>query len=197
MRWVLIALVAWVGMANAQQPTPRTPPPPGVEIPARDGDRIIVDDDARIQIVRRRQGTVRTIFNQEQRLLIVLVDYVKPGEFPDGLVDEAMNFFEVEGDWPLGARWEMLTTMFRYEGDPPSRSYGISTPQGLVQLSPSRPEALQPEPAATAVLWFRGSSVSLQRRMSFAEAEKALLAEAAKRRSGGGTNVTIGAKPAP
>ena len=36
-----------------------------VDIYARDGDRIIVDDDARIQIVRRRQATLRTIYSQE------------------------------------------------------------------------------------------------------------------------------------
>ena len=68
------------------------------------------------EIVRRRQATVRTIFNQEQRLLIVLVDYLKPGEFPDGTVDWAFNFYDVEGNWPLGERWEALTTLLQYDG---------------------------------------------------------------------------------
>ena len=88
------------------------------DIIARDGDRIIVDEDARVEIVRRRQAAVRTIFNQQQRLLIVLVDYVKPGEFPDGTVDWAFNFYEVEGNWPLGERWEALTTLLQYDGTP-------------------------------------------------------------------------------
>lgn len=91
MRCTPILVLAFVSVAAAQQPS-RTPPPPGVDIPARDGDRIIVDDDARIQIVRRRQATVRTIFSQEERLLIVLIDYSKPGEFPDGEVDWAYNY---------------------------------------------------------------------------------------------------------
>src|SRR5678816_4120792 len=76
------------------------------DIIARDGDRIIVDEDARVEIVRRRQATVQTIFSQERRLLMVLVDYVKAGEFPDGRVDWAFNFYNVEGSWPLGERWD-------------------------------------------------------------------------------------------
>jgi hypothetical protein len=79
----------------------REPPPAGVEIPASDGDRVIVDDDARIQIVRRRQAAIRAIFSQEQRALIVLADYAKPGQFPDGDVDTTFNFYELEGEWPL------------------------------------------------------------------------------------------------
>jgi hypothetical protein len=48
-----------------------------------------VEDDARVQIIRRRQATIRTIYSQREQLLIVLADYSKPGEFPDGQVDWA------------------------------------------------------------------------------------------------------------
>jgi hypothetical protein len=161
----------------------QTPPPEGQDIAANDGDRVIVDDDARVQIVRRRQALVRTIFSHEQRLLIVLADYAKPGQAPDGEVDSASNFYEVEGDWPLAPRWEALTTMLKYEGDPNFRTgYAIATPQGLVHLSPRLSGLQTPDPAAIAVLRFRGSSIGHNRGWSFAVAEQQQLSEAAKRR---------------
>ena len=82
MRWTLIVVLAFVSAAAAQQPSTRTPPAPGVDIFAKDGDRITVEDDARIHVVRRRQATLRTIYSQKERLLIVLLDYSKPGAFP-------------------------------------------------------------------------------------------------------------------
>jgi TonB family protein len=190
MRWTPIAVIACVSVSAAQQP-PRTPPPTGVEISARDGDRIIVDDDARIQIVRRRQATVRTIFHQERRLLIVLADYSKPGEFPDGMVDWAFNFYDVEGNWPLGQRWEALTNIFQYEGDPPlPKGLALATPQGLVQLLPGGPGMSKPDPSALVVLSFRGSSSSM-RGSSFAEAETVQLADAARSKASGATVTTL------
>jgi hypothetical protein len=167
-------------MAFPQQT--RKPLPAGQEISARDGDRIIVDDDARLEIVRQRQATVRAIFDREQRTLIMLADYARPGEFPDGEVDAAFNFYELEGDWPLPPRWEALATLLQFEGDPESRrGYMLVTQQGLVHLAPGRLQTEKPEPSAAAVLWYRGSTGSMQRRMSFAEAEKIQVAEAAKR----------------
>ncbi len=162
----------------------RTPPPAGQEIAANDGDRVIVVDDAQVQIIRRRQAMLRTIFRQEQRLLIVLADYAQPGQFPDGEVDSTFNFYELEGNWPLAPRWEALTTMFQYEGDPqfPTR-YALATPEGLVHLSPGRPGIRKPDPTAIADVWFRGSSIGLRSGLSFAEAEQLQLAEAAKRRN--------------
>jgi hypothetical protein len=166
----------------APLPDKITPPPAGEEIAASDGDRVILDDDARIHIVRRRQGTFRTIFNPEKRVLIVLADYAKPGQFPDGEVDSTLNFYELEGDWPLGSRWEGTTTLLKYEGDPQfSTGYALVTPQGLVHLSLGRPGLRKPDPAAAAVLWFRGSSIGHNRGWSFAQAEKFQLAEAENR----------------
>lgn len=156
MRWTLVVIMAYLSVGAAQQPQPRTPPPQGVDISARDGDRIVVDNDARIQIVRRRQATLRTIFSQKEQLLIVLVDYSKPGEFPDGQVDWAFNFYEVEGPWPLGQRWEALTAMFQYQGDS-TRPTGFAFETPLVQLVP-RGQAATPDPRAGAVLFHGGSS---------------------------------------
>ncbi len=162
------------------------------DIVARDGDRIIVDDDARIQIVRRRQATVRTIFNQEQRFLIVLVDYSKPGEFPDGQVDWAFNFYDVEGNWPLGERWEAVTNIFQYEGDPPvARGLALETPQGLVQLLPGRRELPNPDSSARAVLSFHGSSSGGRRGLSFTEAETLQWQDYARSKASGATVSTL------
>jgi hypothetical protein len=162
-----------------------TPTPPGQEIPASDGDRVIVDDDARVQVVRRRQGMIRAIFNQEQRTLIVLADYVRSGQPPDGKVDAAINFYELDGAWPMAPRWEALTTLFQFEGDPQSQlpgGYALVTPQGLVHLSPRASRRRKPEASATAVYWFAGSGGSYNLDVSFAEAETRQLT-LAKRRS--------------
>jgi hypothetical protein len=131
-------------------------------------------------VVRRRQATIRTIYSQKEQLLIVLVDHSRPGAFPDGQVDWAFNFYHVEGAWPLGPRWEALTTMFQFEGDPPfPTGYALTTPQGLVHLSPRISGLQTPDPAAIAVLRFRGSSTGHNRGWSFAVAEQQQLAEAA------------------
>ena len=192
MRWTLIIVLAFASVATAQEPTSRTPPPPGIDISARDGDRIIVDDDARIQIVRRRQATIRTIYSREEQLLIVLVDHSKPGEFPDGQVDWAFNFYQIDGAWPLGQRWEGLTAMFQYEGEPPhARGLAFETPRGLVQLVPNGRELPKSDSSLLAVLTFRGASSSARRGVSFAEAEALQLSDAARSAASGGTVSTL------
>ena len=192
MRWALIIVLALASAAAAQQPALRPPPPPGVDISARDGDRIIVDDDARIQIVRRRQATLRTIYSQTEQLLIVLVDYSKPGEFPDGQVDLAFNFYQVDGAWPLGPRWEGLTAMYQYEGDRPSpRGLAFETPQGLVKLLPNGRDLPKPDASLLAVLTFRGSSGSPRRRVSFAEAETIQLHDFSRSKASAATVSTL------
>lgn len=191
MRWTLIVVLALISVAAAQQPS-RTPPPPGVDISARDGDRILVDNDARIQIVRRRQATIRTIFSQKERLLIVLVDYSKPGEFPDGMVDWAFNFYQVDGTWPLGPRWEAFTAMYQYQGEASRpRGFAIETPQGVVQLVQGRQEVPASVPRALAVLSYGGSSNGPRHRMSFAEAEKIQLHDFVRSRASGATVSTL------
>lgn len=164
-----------------RQANRRPPPPAGQEIPARDGDRVIIDDDARVQIVRRRQATVRAIFNVEQRALIVLADYATAGELPDGKVDWVANFYDLEGAWPLPELWEAQTTLLQLEGDPPpDRGYALSTPVGLVRLAPGLAGST-PDPGVAAFLIFRGGSFGGGRGMTFDEAEKAQLAEVVRR----------------
>lgn len=192
MRWTLIIVLAFASVAAAQPPQPRTPPPPGVDISAKDGDRIIVDDDARIQIVRRRQATIRTLFSAKEQLLIVLVDYAKPGEFPDGIVDWAFNFYQVEGTWPLSQRWEALTAIYQYQGEASRpRGFAVETPQGLVQLVQGRQEVPASVPPALAVLSYGGSSNGPRHRLSFAEAEKIQLHDFARSKASRATVSTM------
>ena len=184
-------------VSAAQNPQSTTPTRSGVEISAKDGDRIIIDDDATIEIVRRRQATVRTIFRQEERLLIILVDYAKPGEFPDGKVDWMFSFYDIEGSWPLAPRWEALTTMLHYEGSSPvPHGFGLATPNGLIQLSQRQNDGPKPDPTARAVVLFNGFSSGFGFGLSFEEAEKAQIAEAARDRASPKGSMTIGSKPA-
>ena len=185
----LIVLLAAPSVA-AQQPAPARPPaPPGQDIVARDGDRIVVEDDARIEIVRRRAATVRTVFNSAERWLIVLVDYAQPGQFPDGNVDIAYRYTDLGGAWPMGERWEGLTTVEEYfpviAFAPVSRGIGVVTPAGVVQLLPP---AAAPDMApvvdsrASAVLTFRGASTSgIGRKppVGFDQAEREQITQAA------------------
>jgi TonB family protein len=183
LRWIFTIVVAAGGSVAAQAPASE-PPPRGQDILAKDGDRIILEDDARIQIVRRRQATVRTIFNAAERFLILLADFPKPGELPDGRVDFAFNYLDLEGTWPLGERWEAFTTVEEYSATPQlRRGIGFATQQGLVQvLSSSGGTGLTlKDPAAAAVLLFRGGGGGGVSGVSFEEAEALQLLAAARR----------------
>jgi protein TonB len=132
----------------------------------------------------------RAVFNESLRSLILIVDYVtKPGELPDGNIDFAYRFNDVEGAWPLGARWEGFITLDEYVAgtSPGQRGFGLSTPVGLVQIllgPPSTPEMQSlRDRSAAAVLTARGSSSTGGRipPHSFEQAEEEQVAQAAIR----------------
>jgi TonB family protein len=178
-----VLLFAASQVPAAERPQTRPPAPVGQDIVAKDGDRVILEEDARVQVVRRRAATVRTIFNQAQRLLIVLIDYPPaPGAMPDGTVDSMVSYFDIDGTWPLGARWEGATTVEEYStaAGPFARGVGLTTPAGVVQLFPdSSPfEPLPRDPSAIAALSFRGSNGG-GGNLSFDQAERQQLAQAA------------------
>ncbi len=200
---VPILLLAASHMPAAQRPQNRAPVPLGQDIVARDGDRVIVEEDARVQIVRRRAATVRAIFDQPQRMLTVLIDYPpRPGEMPDGGVDSMMTYFDVEGDWPLGERWEGSTTIEEYtiELGRFGSGFGLTTPGGVVQLLPGAVagagslEPHQRHPATIAVLSYQGfgGGGGHVPPISFDQAEQEQLAQAASQAAsrglGGGAN---------
>ena len=169
---------------------------------ARDGDRVVIEDDARVEIVRRRQGMIRSVFNPAQRLLIVLVDYQATGSSPDGQVDVAYQYRDIE-TWPLGERWEGYGVFEEYlpfsqVGSPRGPRFGLVTPQGALLLEPGPPPGImqQQPPPAQNVFFFRGSSTTNgPMSMSLDQAEQAQLAQAARDIEGGrivGGSSTIG-----
>jgi len=126
---VFAATVSGAGTQSSQNASA------GRRIEARDGDLIVVRDQARVRIVRRRDAVVRAIYNAQQQWLVVLVDYAAPNG-PDGGVDMSYSFNGMQGTWPLEERWEGPAAVEDYavagEGGP--TGYGLVTPQGLVQV---------------------------------------------------------------
>ena len=161
------------------RPGIQPPPPAGQRIVARDGDVVIIEDDARVKIVRRREANIRIVFDNTQRWLIVLADFVAPNG-TDGRVDQTYTFHTITGDWPLDARWEGMATLEEYSapGEIGGPSLGIITAQGLVQLlnqptpAPTTSATLFRDTNAVAVLTFRGSGRGSGPRSTFDEAEQ-------------------------
>ena len=111
--WIVPALMmSMAPTAGAQRPA--SPLPSGNRIVAQDGDVVVVENDARIRIVRRREGQVRAVFNEAERWLVLLVDHAMPARSPDGRVDRVHHFRNVGGAWPFGARWEGIATIKRF-----------------------------------------------------------------------------------
>jgi len=120
-------------------PQRRDPMPDGQRIQANDGDIVVLDDDARIRVVRRRSGVARLLYNADQHWVLVLADFDKAGTAGDGKVDWHYQYLEVAADAPLPARWDGQTTIEEetYVGDgggPPRLS--LVLPGGKVQFAP-------------------------------------------------------------
>jgi len=168
---LMISLAPTVG---AQRPT--SPLPPGNRIVVQDGDVVVVENDARIRIVRRREANVRVVFNAAERSLLLLMDYAMPAGAADGRVDYLHYFSDVGGAWPFGARWEGVATIEEYSmvalG---TGGLGIATPQGLVQLLLKQQEFRDAN--AVAVLSYMGGGSSGGDDLPFDEAERWYTAE--------------------
>jgi TonB family protein len=172
---VSVAITLSAVPLSAQAPPPQRPStdplPIGQRMTARDGDVVVVEDDARVRIVRRREANVRVIYNAAQRWVVILVDYLLP-DGGDGRVDTSYTFSNLTGDWPLEPRWEGTATLEDYlaPGEFGPQSFGLVTPRGLVQIL-TQPAWLK-DPAAVAVLTSRGSGRSSGPKTSFDEAER-------------------------
>jgi len=189
--------------AAAQQTDHRAPLPPGATIDARDGDTVVIDDDSRVRVIRRRHARVRVVYDSTQRWLILLAQYQpQNGNTADGI--DGYTFRDVEGDWTLGTRWEGDSTIDVYSlaGQPGgSAGVGFRTPQGTVQLF-GRDQQHFRDPTAAVVLVYRGSSRSMASGRSFDEAERLRVDEASGRRPSPVTavvtgGVTVGTADAP
>jgi TonB family protein len=163
--WLAVSLVATGIPALAQ----------GRQIQPKDGDVVLIEDGARVKMIRRSNATVRTIFSPGQHWLVILVDSAMPGgRAPDGRVDTTYTFNDVTGDWPLGERWEGAAVVDDYSqvGEMGIVGVGLSTPAGVVQLLSPRGGNVFRDQAATLVLSYIGAGRGGARPgESFAQAE--------------------------
>ena len=162
-------------------PRVNTPLPDGRRIDARDGDVILIDDDARVALVRRRNAIARLIFNDAERWIALLADLAPANGTPDGSVDFTYSWRQVEGNWPMDSRWEgpLVIEDFISPGFGGS-SIGLVFPTGRIQLvsgGPARdPRVLDPQ--ALAVLTYRSAGGSGTASGTFDQMEPRVVAEA-------------------
>ena len=166
-----IALLAFV-LAIAS-PSGQTRKP----IQAQDGDLILVEGKTRVRVVRRTDALVRAIHDAAQRKLRIIADYAVDGAQPDGRVDITMTFDAVDGEWPLGERWEGRAIFDDYSvaGEPGNPGIGLTTPSGLIQIlsgpRSARDARAFTDPTAVVVMTFSGSGRSSGTRDTFDQAE--------------------------
>ena len=107
----------------------------------------------------------------------MIADYAVDGAQPDGRVDITMTFDAVEGEWPLGERWDGRAILDDYSvaGEPGNPGIGLTTPSGLIQIlsgpGSARDARAFTDPTAVVVMTFSGSGRSSGTRYSFDEAE--------------------------
>lgn len=97
----------------------------------------MLDDDARVQIVHRKQGFVRALYDSERGWLMLLLDAQTGQSSPDGTVDWSYRFAGVAGDWPLGDRWEGPAAIEQYRPagtGPSAMGIVLETSAGTISL---------------------------------------------------------------
>lgn len=173
---VALSLMPAISSAQARRP-----------IEAQPGDIILVRDTTRVRIVRRAEGNVRTVYNAAQRWLVVLIDEAKAGGPPDGRVDYSFNFHAIEGDWPMGERWEGYATLDEYSlvGEIGTPGIGLTTPAGLVQIlsgpqAPGGRRTFLEDATAAAIVRFSGSGRSSGMTGTFDQSEQRAIETAAR-----------------
>lgn len=162
-------------------------------IRAKDGDVILVENNDKVKIVRRRQANVRVVYNDAQRWVAVLADWLSVPGGGDNRVDWVYTFREITGFWPLGERWEgvVFIDQHEYVGGPSGRAVSMATPSGLVQFLPAGPSKEFADPTAVATIEHRsggGSSDS----STFDIAEQRAVARIAQEAAGGPVSVGSG-----
>jgi len=183
--WAIgIAAVVIPGAAIGGQSRPsarREPPPQGQRIEARDGDIIVLDDDARVQVVHRKQGFVRALYDHERGWLVLLLDAQTRHASPDGTVDWSYRFAGVSGDWPLGYRWEGTAAIEQYRsaGTGPS-AMGIVLETSAATISFLSPPGDRMPREATVQMRHKNGGNSSTPNLSFEAAEQRQLAELAR-----------------
>jgi TonB family protein len=181
----------------------RAPLPNGQRVHAGDGDVIVVDRGARVRIVRRNEGVARVVFNADQKWLVILLDWAdEKGKQPDGMVDSTYAFYDLDGAWPLGERWQGSVVIEEYSlaGEGGRVGVGLRTDAGLVQLFADSPVMraidLFVEPSTVAKIAYRGAGAGAPGgRMTFDAAEQREVAQAAARAGGNASTQPSGNAP--
>ena len=155
----LWCLAAWLAIpaavaAQTRPPARPDPPPPGQRLEARDGDIVIVEDDARVQLVQRKQGAGRVVYDAQRGWVMVLLDANSRTSPPDGNVDWSYRFAGVAGEWPLGERWEgpVVVDQYRPAGTGPSAMGIVIEAAGFTISFLSGPERQPRDAIAIAVV---------------------------------------------
>lgn len=145
-------------------------------IKARDGDVVVVEGDARVRIVHRREAVVLTLYDPAQRRLLVMVDLGFAGEKPDGGVDVNYRFHEV-ANWPLGERWSgpAVVEEYSFAGEFAGLALGLRTSRGLIQMLGGGRTDLFLDPAATVIAVKGTGRLQERNPESFALTEERLL----------------------
>jgi TonB family protein len=161
-------------------------------ISAVEGDTVVISGDAQVNIVRTRSAHLRAVFNANEHWLIVLARLTDRQQLSAG-VDEALMFRQVDGPWPLDARWEgdaSLETYFAAGDSGGPAGYGLRTSAGLIQLFTKDSQRFGSDvsqrfvsPEITAVINYRGWGRSTENGASFDAVERAKVAEATTGRS--------------
>ena len=179
-RFAAFAALLLAAAATLPAQTARSPAPsPGSRIPAHDGDTIVVENDARVKIVRRREANVRAIFEPNERWFVLLVDYVTATGGPDGRVDTTYNYTGLSGDWPIEPRYEgpAIVEDYSVAGEGGPSGIGIAVRAGLVQLV-GMGQAQFRDPAAVAVLSFKGAGRAGAGNAGFDDVERRMVDQA-------------------
>lgn len=173
------ACLAIVAVTSAQPRfLPPTAIPIGRDVEVGDGDRIVVDGDARISLVRKHVGEVRVVADAAQRTIIVLADWgTAEHPSPDGAVNRSWRFTGISGAWPLEARWQGLATILEPEllphpsAIPISARLTLETPAGRVVFQ-GGPSGLAPPSADAIVIHHQSMSAGGPDGASFEAAER-------------------------
>ena len=186
-RQILVGTLMFLALAHSGtvlgEPTPRQPAQPipwGQRIAAQDGDVILLDDEARVRIVRRRQAIVRTIANASEQWLVALVDFVPRNGSADGQVDRLYIWRQTQGGWPIAERWEGGAILEEYSapGQNPG-GIGLVFPAGRVQLLSGGGTNMFADSQAIAIITHRNATSTIGNGASFDEAEQRALADIA------------------
>lgn len=173
MRTIVAGLIVGIslttGAADAQTQAP---------IRASDGDVIIVEGDARVRLVRRREANVTAIHSPTERWVLVMADFARGGKPPDGRVDSTFRFHQVSA-WPLGERWSGAIVLDEYShgAEMGPTAIGLTTDNGLIQiLGPPDDRAFR-DPAAATVVSFLSGGRGGGNNQTFEDAEISFVAQ--------------------